>query len=205
MEQAPKVVDDEGSGDGLDGLLAPALARDPSALRLLVDQVAPDVLRVVRLVLGWRREGDAEDVTQEALVAFVGALASFRGGCSLRRFARRVGARTAANHLRRAARRARHHERFVEQPHPRASEPFDESEEELRERLRALLVELPEAQAQALVLRVVLGCSIAEVAEACEVSGNTVRSRLRLAKEALRRRIEAAPELAELFGREEAS
>jgi RNA polymerase sigma-70 factor (ECF subfamily) len=42
----------------------------------------------------------------------------------------------------------------------------------------------------------VLGWSLEEVASATGVPVNTVRSRVRLAKEALRRRIEALPHLA---------
>jgi RNA polymerase sigma-70 factor (ECF subfamily) len=65
--------------------------------------------------------------------------------------------------------------------------------------VRALLDELPEAQAETLVLRVMLGYSIAEVAEAMGVPTNTVRSRLRLAKEAMRSRIVEDQAFAELL------
>ena len=63
--------------------------------------------------------------------------------------------------------------------------------------MRALLADLPEEQAEALALRVVLGWSLEEVARAYGIPTNTVRSRVRLAKEALRRRIEATPGLVE--------
>ena len=52
--------------------------------------------------------------------------------------------------------------------------------------------------AEALTMRIVLGFSLAEVAEASDVPINTVRSRIRLAKEAMRRHIEADPEAADL-------
>lgn len=61
--------------------------------------------------------------------------------------------------------------------------------------LRELLEDLPEPQAEALALRTMLGYSLKEVAAVTNAPVNTVRSRLRLAKEALRRRIEADPEL----------
>jgi RNA polymerase sigma-70 factor (ECF subfamily) len=61
-----------------------------------------------------------------------------------------------------------------------------------------LLEDLPEEQADVLALRVVLGLSLEEVAQATGAPLNTVRSRVRLAKEALRRRIESTPELADL-------
>ncbi|MEQ9325210.1 MAG: sigma factor-like helix-turn-helix DNA-binding protein, partial [Polyangiaceae bacterium] len=62
--------------------------------------------------------------------------------------------------------------------------------------LRELLEDLTSGLRETLALRVVLGCSLAEIAESTEVPLNTVRSRLRLAKEAMRRRIEADPALA---------
>jgi RNA polymerase sigma-70 factor (ECF subfamily) len=66
--------------------------------------------------------------------------------------------------------------------------------EQRKAMLRRLLEELPENQAETLALRVVLGYSLADVSAATGAPINTVRSRLRLAKEALRRRIEADPE-----------
>ena len=66
--------------------------------------------------------------------------------------------------------------------------------------VRALLDDLPEEQSEALALRFMLGWSLLEIAEASGAPVNTVRSRLRLAKEALRRRVEADPALAEDFG-----
>jgi RNA polymerase sigma-70 factor (ECF subfamily) len=62
------------------------------------------------------------------------------------------------------------------------------------------LEDLPEEQAEALTLRVVMGWSLEEVARASGAPVNTVRSRVRLAKEALRARIDAQPALAELRG-----
>jgi RNA polymerase sigma-70 factor (ECF subfamily) len=69
--------------------------------------------------------------------------------------------------------------------------------------LRDVVADLPEAQAEALILRSVLGYSFEEVAAATGAPLNTVRSRLRLAKEALRRRIETDARFLELLDREE--
>jgi len=66
-----------------------------------------------------------------------------------------------------------------------------------RESLRALLDSLPEAQAETLVLRTILGLSLEETAATTGVPVNTVRSRIRLAREALRARIESDPRLIE--------
>jgi RNA polymerase sigma-70 factor (ECF subfamily) len=66
--------------------------------------------------------------------------------------------------------------------------------------VRSLLDDLPEAQANAFAMRIVLGYSMQEVASATGAPLNTVRSRIRLAKEALRRRIENDPAIAEMLG-----
>ncbi len=51
-----------------------------------------------------------------------------------------------------------------------------------------------------MALRFVLGSSLDEVARITEVSSNTVRSRIRLAKKALRAAIDADPVLSEELG-----
>lgn len=72
----------------------------------------------------------------------------------------------------------------------------------LREVMRALLARIPAEQAEAIALRFVLGWSLEEVARVTEAPVNTVRSRVRLAKKALRAAIEGDPVLAEELGRD---
>jgi DNA-directed RNA polymerase specialized sigma24 family protein len=69
-----------------------------------------------------------------------------------------------------------------------------------KELLRSLLDDLPVEQAEALAMRVCLGWSIKEIATHSGAPLNTVRSRLRLAKEALKSRIEGDAELVEALG-----
>lgn len=66
-----------------------------------------------------------------------------------------------------------------------------------RNLVRTLLAELPPAQAEALALYVVVGYCLEEVACATSTPLNTVRSRLRLARRALKERIESDPMLIE--------
>ena len=68
-----------------------------------------------------------------------------------------------------------------------------------REALAALLDELPGNQAEVLVLHVALGFTIDEIAAAAGRPVETIRSRLRLAKQALRDRIQASPELSDIL------
>ncbi|NCQ61841.1 MAG: RNA polymerase subunit sigma, partial [Myxococcales bacterium] len=67
-----------------------------------------------------------------------------------------------------------------------------------REAVRALLGALPDVQAEALALRICLGLSLEQVAAATDTPQNTVRSRLRLARQALLRRVESDPALCAL-------
>lgn len=193
------------AADALAVDVARAQQGDRAALRRVLDAVGPDVVRVVRAVLG-RDAAELDDAVQESLVSFVKALAVFRGECSARRFARRIATRTAIAHGRRVRSRAEGRERLdesVRAPQLMVADPESQSLASRRQQLlRELLHALPLAQAETLALRVVLGLSLAEVAAETNVPENTVRSRLRLAREALRERIEADPELRELLGGE---
>src|SRR5262249_39284406 len=155
--------------------------------------LAPRLYRVVRAVLGGTHP-DLDDVLQQSLIGFVQALPAFRGECDPLGYATIIAGRTAGATLKRA---------HMEQ-HRRGDPPDRESaggperspgEEVARESrksiLRELLSDLPTEQGEALAMRVVLGWSLKEIAEYGHVPLNTVRSRLRLAKEALRRKIEA--------------
>jgi len=190
-----------GHVDPLRASLRGAVAGDAVAMRRLIDGVAPSVYRVARTILG--PGGDVEDATQESLLALVGALGAYRGDCSVLHYACRIAVWTAVRARRRAARRAEKLAATLPTDRAWIPETVEPGSSALaarrRELLRGLLDELPDVQAQTLALRVVLGCSMIEVAEATGAPVNTVRSRLRLAKEALRKRIENDPLLAEML------
>ena len=176
-----------------------AAAGDLPAIQALLRALTPALTRVCAGVLG-TADANLDDVVQLSLIAVQRALPAFRGECHPAGYASRIGLRTALR-----ARRRKKLELFQREVLTRnedtgvATAPNAEAEAEQRRRiLRDLLEELPEEQADALALRVILGFSLEEVAEATGAPVNTVRSRVRLAKEALRRRIESAPELADL-------
>jgi RNA polymerase sigma factor (sigma-70 family) len=177
--------------DDLELLVRRCGAGDASAMRTLLESLGPAMLQVIRRVLGVRHP-EVEDTLQEATIAFVGALPSFRGECSLRHFACRVAAFRAIT-----ARRRCHLGDEVGTDdldglalHRPAQEQADAALAARRRALvRRLLVELPEPQAEALVLHCVVGLTVEELARASGVPVETARSRLRLAKGALRGRI----------------
>jgi RNA polymerase sigma-70 factor (ECF subfamily) len=184
--------------DPLRPWLTRAAAGDQRAMEYLLASVTPVVLALTRTVLGPRRP-DVEDVAQEALLAVAAAVERFRGDSSFAHYARRIAVRTAITARRRDAVPARDE---LEDDLPAAGAMGDDERIASKQRLaalRALLDELPEGQAESLAMRVVLGCSLEEVAEETGVPVNTVRSRIRLAKEHIRARITRDARLARMF------
>ena len=183
--------------DRLTLLAVRATAGDLPATAALLEALAPRIATVVRVIMG-RGHPDTDDVVQQALIAFLQALPAFRGECAPAGYASRIAVRTAVA-ARKRSRRDRAREQLDLDAELHASAALSPGEERdaarRREVLRALLTEIPEEQAETLALRVVLGWSLDEVAAATGVPVNTVRSRIRLAREALRRRIEADPRL----------
>lgn len=179
-----------------------ALARlagsgDPVATRAFLDRIWPALARVVNGVLG-ARHPEVEDVIQLALIAVLRALSAFRGDCHPAGYASRIALHVALRARGNAALRRSRNASFalISASDPDALWPGCEVSAERRKKvLRDLLTELPEEQADALALRVMLGWSLEEVAQATGAPLNTVRSRVRLAKEALRRRIAGDPSL----------
>jgi RNA polymerase sigma-70 factor (ECF subfamily) len=185
-----------------EAVIAAARAGDPLAVEELLGMLGPSLLRAVRALMG-PQHADLEDVVQDVLIAVVDALPSFRGDCSLLHFAIRIATRRTTTARRRSRSVVGWLEAFwrkQEPLEPGAPSPGDATlADRRRQLLRALLGEIPEAQAEALALRVALGHSIDEVAAITRAPINTVRSRLRLAKDALRTRIAADPRWAELW------
>jgi RNA polymerase sigma-70 factor (ECF subfamily) len=190
--------------DPLALLAREAGAGSGTAVRRLLQTLAPTVLAVVRVVVG-ATNTEVDDITQEALLAIVRSLPNFRGDSSVKNYARQIAVKRATDALRTASRRVRASGEPDESIADPSSAPDRAAMAERERRMwRRLLAELPALQAEALALRVVLGHSIEEIAEATGAPIETVRSRLRLAKATLRERIQKEPALAEL-SREEAT
>jgi RNA polymerase sigma-70 factor (ECF subfamily) len=176
-----------------------AAAGDNVATSKLLKTLTPRLVRVVRAVLGGSHP-DVDDAIQQTLIGFVQALPAFRGDCDPMGYATVIAVRAAV-----AVRKRAHID------HARRDDGADADElahhhdgpgdvaaaQQRKDMLRELLAELPPEQAEALAMRVVLGWSLEEIASHRGAPLNTVRSRLRLAKEGLRRRIEAAPGMIE--------
>ena len=157
------------------------------------------MLQMIRRVLGGN-DPDVEDVVQEALMALVKALPTFRGDCSTRHFGCRIATLTALK-----ARRRKHAgiQEVLVADDEEPGESADERDWILascrRQTLRRLLDELPGVQAEALVLHHIAGLTVDEIASTLGAAVETVRSRLRLAKTALRERAATDPSMLALL------
>jgi RNA polymerase sigma-70 factor (ECF subfamily) len=172
-----------------------AAAGDVRSTRLLLEAVAPSVVRAVSAIMGGRHP-EVDDAAQLALIGFVQALPGFRGECDPVHFAIRIAIRTAGATRKRFRSRGDRRNDKIDVDDLRA--PSDGPQAALRRRAVLRLVDqLSDEQAETTVLRFVFGWKLQEIAQATGVPFNTVRSRLRLAKEALIRRIEEDPALAE--------
>lgn len=183
-----------------------ALARlaaggDRNATRRLLVLISPRVGRVVRAILGGAHP-DIDDVTQQSLLGFVRALPAFRGDCEPMQFASRIAARTAIAAARRARtlRARRDDEIELDMLSAEDANPDAATAERRASLVRTLLDRIPREQADTLVMRVMLGWSLGEVASATGVPVNTVRSRMRLAKNAMIAAMASVPGALEELG-----
>ena len=178
---------------------------NPEAAATLVAHVGAPMLAAVRRVMG-PRNSDVDDVAQDAVIALLGALETFRGECSVVHFAQRIAVLTALT-----ARRRLRLERRCADPDAPALESVPEPDDRghspwaaavsrrRRELVQQLLDELPDVLAEALALHFAFGYTVEEIAATASISPNTVWSRLRLGKRALRRKLGRDPQLKDLF------
>jgi RNA polymerase sigma-70 factor (ECF subfamily) len=175
---------------------------DGEAIHALVMELGGPMLRTVRKVLG-ARHPDAEDVAQEAVLGLVSSLERFRGDCTVTHYAHQVALRSALH--------ARRHFKVrdkIGDPAIAIDEPVDSSghtplelavSRERRRVIRSLLERLPEPTAEALAMHFMLGYTVDEIAATVDVSPNTIWSRLKLGKRALKRSLARDQRLADLL------
>jgi len=176
---------------------------DTEAIRTLVLTIGPHLLRVVRKVLG-AQHPDVDDVVQDCAFAVIDALPKRRGESTVLHFACRVAALGAMK----VRRRDTTQKRFSIREDKLGVESFASSrpapDELLSARItadlmRELLDSLPFEQAEVLTLHCVLGFTVQEMAETSRVPVETLRSRMRLAKQALRNRVLTDPRMGEII------
>ena len=207
----PAAADASGdpAGDGgpavagaLDALAKQALGNDPVDVRRFLIGIAPTIRRVCRGVLG-RHHPDLEDAIQDCLIDTMRALPRYRFEGSVVHYVTKISIRRAIAARGRTALRTG---RFLALDQRRSLghaewQGDDENDDgttggiadqrlEQERLVRQIVGDLSRVQAEAIILRLMLGFSIEEIASITDASINTVKTRLRLGKNSLRRRLE---------------
>jgi RNA polymerase sigma-70 factor, ECF subfamily len=161
--------------------------RHRAATEALLAELLPRVRNKVRYSL--HCDAEVDDITQEALMAIVRGLPSYRGDGAFESWADRVAGRVAFAASSRV--RAERSQLNLEDGSAGLNAVPDEeapSSEDclLRRQLVKLLEQLSDEQRRVLVLHHVLDMSVPEMAEQLDVPFETVRSRLRLGRAHLR-------------------
>lgn len=178
-------------GERLNEFAKAALSGDAPAVRDFLREIAPLVRSVCRGVLG-RGHPEIEDTIQDCLIDVVRALPQFRFESDVSHYLTKIALRRSIGRRKRAQARAKQHTNLDECDGPVTT--FDDRREARADLVRSLLDDLDQSQATALRLRLMLGHSIAEIACMTGVSPNTVKTRLRLGKDHLRRRLQGSGE-----------
>ena len=167
------------SGDGLDDVVARAVAGDRGALQEVLVTIRPIVLRYVRARIGSaERSGlSADDVAQEVCLAAITALPRYRDqGRPFLAFVYGIAAHKVADAYRAMG---RNQSDATDTLPDRASSDLGPEQlavnAEASARMERLLAVLPEKQREIVILRVVVGMSAEETAEAVGSTAGAVR------------------------------
>jgi RNA polymerase sigma-70 factor (ECF subfamily) len=167
----------------VDPRISSAAGGDRRAAQELCREILPRVRNLVRYLL--RGDSRVDDVAQEALIAVLRGLGTFRGDGRFESWVDRVVARTTFAVIRRIRAETQPGERGAIDAEGEAVSAASDTYLVRRE-LAAALDRLPPDQRESLVLHFAVGMTVPEISEAVAAPFETVRSRLRLGKAALR-------------------
>lgn len=164
--------------------IACAVSGDRAAAQAVLSELFPRIRNLVRYLV--RRDRDVDDIAQDALIAVLRGLKTFRHEGSIEAWSDRIVARVTFAHLRK--RRAEPVLALVDSDgvHAGRAQFVGADEYVARRRVVLALDLLPIEQRAAFVLHHVLEMSVAEVALEVQAPVETVRSRIRLARDRLR-------------------
>ncbi len=159
-----------------------AQAGDESAFRTLFDRYHRRIFGVARHIVG--DEDLARDVVQQAFIRMFRYLSTFDVSRQLYTWLYQIVVNLSIDAMRRqSARRATLFDEMADGPRSRLDGPEGAAtRQELKERVRELLDELPEHYRTALILREIEGLSCEEISDILQVKNVTVRWRLHHAR-----------------------
>ncbi len=180
----PPISDREGETDRR--LAAHAAGGNHSAQRKLVERLLPHVRTTVHYLV--HDDRDADDLVQSSLLETLRSVGHYRGDCSIEFWSFRIVVRLVMRHVKKRRQRGMI---LAEREPPNQVEPItpeaDLERFELRQKLKKRLGKLPLDQRTAVVLRLVYDYGPAEIAAITDTPVNTVRERLRIGRQRLRR------------------
>ncbi|HEY5833502.1 RNA polymerase sigma factor [Streptomyces sp.] len=159
----------------LDSAVIAAQRGDETAFRVVYRAVQPQLLNYVRSLVG---AADAEDVASEAWLQIARDLPGFRGdGDSVRGWAARIARNRALDHIRARSRRPVSGAGVDELLHlPGRADTADEALDAVAtDRALAAIAALPREQAEAVLLRVVMGLDSTSAARVLGKRAGSVR------------------------------
>jgi len=168
-------------------LVARCQSGDRAAQEILVRQCQDRVYRLACSLLNHPEE--ALDATQEALVAMLRSLGSFRGQSAFRTWLYRLTTNVCLSYRRRLRVRTRLVTSLPDEDYPAPEEGPHELtlQRELQATVRELLAGLPPGYREVVVLREVEGLAYEEIAQALQLPLGTVQSRLSRGRQMLKR------------------
>ena len=180
-------------------LLAQCRAGDRVAVEQLVRDYQPQLFRLALSILddgSQNGSADAQEVTQDALLAALRSLDSYRGEAKLSTWLYSITLNLCRNRLRSRQRRKRIHQIFERLTTPidaPALQPEDTLiQKQLDNNLFDIVQSLNEKHRLPVILRYYHNCPIAEIAQILDIPEGTVHSRLNSARKKIRNQIESA-------------
>jgi RNA polymerase sigma-70 factor, ECF subfamily len=166
-------------GDGLDASVGAAVDGDPRAIDRVLASIRPLVVRYCRARVGRQERSfaSADDVAQEVCLAVLTALPGYRDqGRPFLAFVYGIAAHKVADAHRAAGRnRSEPVADVPDEPETDAGPEQRAMQQDLTRRMRDLLDVLPDKQRDIVLLRVVVGLSAEETAEAVGSTPGAVR------------------------------
>jgi RNA polymerase sigma-70 factor (ECF subfamily) len=179
-------------------LLAQCRAGDRAAVDQLVQEFQPQLFRLALSILDdGSQDGsaDAQEVTQDALLAALRSLDSYRGEAKLSTWLYSITVNLCRNHIRARQRRERVRSLFERLTTPIEDAPSQPEDVIIQKQsdfsLFSIVQSLNEKHRLPVILRYYHDCSIAEIAQILDVPEGTVHSRLNTARKKVRNCLES--------------
>ena len=179
-------------------LLAQCRAGDRAAVDQLVQEYQPQLFRLALSILDdGSQDGsaDAQEVTQDALLAALSSLDSYRGEARLSTWLYSITVNLCRNHIRAHQRRERVRNLFERLTTPIDDAPSQPEDVIIRKQtdfsLFSIVQSLNEKHRLPVILRYYHDCSVAEIAQILDIPEGTVHSRLNSARKKVRNCLES--------------